>query len=163
MHITKGNVRDFSYHDGSNKADGSQIDWRQSSSQAVGHQGCSKERSCYRGRKEASSLSPWYCGVARNSTLPEVNWASHSEAAVPTTRTWNRSRFQDGLALPVVCCDGLARGFRSVLGWSFRRYQLVRYSCQARYHHAKGYSIGTSHSRRTRLKKEAIFLKDSYL
>jgi len=32
--------------------------------------------------------SPW------NQTLPEVHWAPHPQASIPTSRSWNRSGFQ---------------------------------------------------------------------
>ena len=57
----------------------------------------------FRWREEAPSLSPWNCRSPWDPSLPEVYWASHPQAPLPASRSWDCSGFQDWPPLPERC------------------------------------------------------------
>ena len=104
-----------------------QINWRKSSPQATCHQGCTQKCTSNWRCQESSSLPPSYRGPSWDSSLSKVYWTFDPKAAIPTSCTWNHSRFQHWLAFPKQCSHGTSRSCWSLLGRTFRRHQLVRY------------------------------------
>ena len=134
---------------GTNQANCTKIYWRQSPTKTTGHQSRPKERTSYWWSQETTSLQTWYCCPSWNQKIPEIHWIAHPKIAIPKIGSWNRSRFQDWLAIPVYCCRSFTRSLRSLLGWSFRGHQSLRHPRKEGHHHAKGHPIGTKNPRRT--------------
>ena len=118
---------------------------------ATRHQSRSQECTCHRRCEKTSSLPTWYGCPPWNPTVPKVDWTFDPETSVPTSCPRNRSRIQDRLAIPRIGCLSPARSGWILPCWPFWRYQLVCNPCQTCDHHAKRYSIGPSHPRRTLL------------
>lgn len=59
----------------------------------------------------------------------EIHRAFDQKVALPTSCSWNRSRLQDRLALPVFCHWCFARSCWGLPGCFVRRHQLGRHPC----------------------------------
>ena len=77
-----------------------------------------------------------------NPQVSKVGGPFDSKGAIPASGSWGRSRFQEWFAFPKHGGPCSSRSFRSLPCWLVWGYQLVRHSCQARYHHAQGHAAG---------------------
>ena len=144
---------------GSYKANGTQIDRWKGSPKAVGYQGRSQERAGHWRSEETPQIQTRNGRSPRNSTIPEVDRASYSQVAIPTSCPWDRPRLQDRPAIPVVCCYGSARSVGGLPGWPLRGHQSVRHPRQTSNHHAQGHPVGSTNPRRTCLRSSTFTTK----
>jgi hypothetical protein len=76
---------------------------------------------------------------------------------LPEISPWNRPRLQNWSSFPELSRHGPPGSQWSLLGRSFRRHQLVCYSCQESHHHAQRHPASTKNPRRTCLNCELLF------
>ncbi len=129
------------------------------------HQSRTKECTSHRWSQETTQIQTWNRRSSWDQKIPKINWIAHPKITFPTFGPWNRSRLQDWLTFPKLCCLSSPRSIRSLPRRTFRRHQLVRHPCQTCHHHAKGHPIGPKNPWRTCLnlswswtKKTAIFI-----